>query len=194
MAERGVTLGKDPPAASTSTGTAVTDGTADGAATSADIPTELRSNMTDDSSVTLNAKQLKNASIVIGVGESMKLPTRYIQTELMTILVEANALNLASEAVPESKNYPHDGVAKGDLVGINQQRTGWGSVKERRDPATSAKLFYKALLKVAGRDSMWLGRLAQAVQISAFPDRYATWELVAADILKAASVDRRRLI
>lgn len=185
---RGVTLGKPVGATSSTPSANSTTSTTDNSTPTGTVPDSLTSTLTSGTKVTLNAAQLKNSSIVIGVGKSLNLD-RYIQAALMTIFVETGGLNLASEAVPESKNYPHDGVAKGDLdsVGLFQQRTGWGSVKDRMDPVATSKLFFAALVKVNGRETMPLGRLAQAVQISAFPDRYALWENVAADIMKVVT-------
>ena len=58
---------------------------------------------------------------------------------------EPGPRNLASRAMPESMNYPHDAVAAGDhdSVGLFQQRTstGWGSIGEIMDPVKSTQAF-----------------------------------------------------
>lgn len=48
----------------------------------------------------------------------------------------------------------------------------WGTVAQCEDPYTSARLFLRELAKIADRGSMTEGQAAQAVQRSAYPDRY----------------------
>lgn len=82
----------------------------------------------------------------------------------------------ANNAVPESLNYRHDAVGSDhDSVGLFQQRDNgaWGTVEQRMDPYESAKLFFTELKKLDWQN-MDPGAAAQAVQRSAFPDRYAT--------------------
>jgi murein DD-endopeptidase MepM/ murein hydrolase activator NlpD len=78
-----------------------------------------------------------------------------------------------------------------DSLGVFQQRAGWGSAADRLNVARSANLFLNGpygLFKLNGHkkvlgaypnwkegDDGQLGWLAQHVQISAFPDRYAYW-------------------
>ncbi|NKY53959.1 peptidoglycan DD-metalloendopeptidase family protein [Nocardia vermiculata] len=111
-------------------------------------------------SQTLNANQRaaaassatdRNAAIVIATGKQMGAPDEAIVSALAVGLVESGGLkNLASDAVPESKNYPHDGVAPGDSdsVGIMQQQytQGWGSVKDLMNPAFQARNYYTRFL------------------------------------------------
>ncbi|QCG77763.1 tape measure protein [Gordonia phage Reyja] len=79
----------------------------------------------------------------------------------------------ANSAVPESLNFPHDDVGSdGTSVGPFQQQNGWGSVADRMNTYKSAGLFYNALKKVDGWQTMDPGAAAQAVQRSAFPDKY----------------------
>ncbi|WP_336793024.1 phage tail tape measure protein [Gordonia malaquae] len=84
--------------------------------------------------------------------------------------------NYANSNVPESLKFPHDAVGTDfDSIGILQQRGNgaWGTVADRMNPPTAAKMFFEALKKVPGWESMDPGAAAQAVQRSAFPDRYA---------------------
>lgn len=61
-----------------------------------------------------------------------------------------------------------------DSVGCLQQRGGWGSVEERMDPYASAVKFIRdAQIRVVPKFPHYrAGRVAQAVQRSAYPDRY----------------------
>jgi cell wall-associated NlpC family hydrolase len=91
----------------------------------------------------------RNAVTVISTGKSMGISDQGIVITLAVALVEDELRNRASEAVPESKNYPNDGVAPGDhlSIGILQQQVGmgYGTVAEIMDPAHAAAEFYKRL-------------------------------------------------
>ncbi len=83
----------------------------------------------------------------------------------------------ANRAVPESMKFRHDAVGSDhDSIGLFQQRNaGWGTVRQRMTPYESAGLFFRAMLrKFPNWQQMEPGRVAQGVQVSAFPDRYAT--------------------
>lgn len=58
-----------------------------------------------------------------------------------------------------------------DSVGFLQQRAGWGSTGQRMDPAYATRKFIAKAMKV-DKKRYDAGQLAQAVQVSAFPDRY----------------------
>ncbi len=88
-------------------------------------------------------------------------------------LVETGLKMYANSSVPESLSFPHDAVGSDhDSVGVLQQRASWGSVADRMNSPVSAKLFYNALRGISGWEQMDPGAAAQAVQRSAFPDRY----------------------
>lgn len=84
-----------------------------------------------------------------------------------------------------------------DSLGVFQQRAAWGSVTQRIDPTSAARMFFtgghagqRGLLDVPGWQQMPLTQAAQAVQVSAYPDAYAKWEPVAVGIVDAlAHVD-----
>ncbi|WP_425343098.1 peptidoglycan DD-metalloendopeptidase family protein [Nocardia wallacei] len=92
----------------------------------------------------------RNAVAVISTGKSMNVPDQGIVIALAVALVEDELRNRASEAVPESKQYPNDGVAPGDhkSIGIMQQQAGmdYGTVAEIMNPSHAAAEFYKRLL------------------------------------------------
>lgn len=111
---------------------------------------------------------------------SHTLPLEGAKIGLAVALVESgDPLKMyANRAVPASLNYPHDAVGSDhDSVGLFQQRDNgaWGTLDDRMDPYRSAGLFYDAMLRQypdwASREP---GAVAQGVQRSAFPDRYAT--------------------
>lgn len=76
-----------------------------------------------------------------------------------------------------------------DSLGIFQQRpsTGWGTPEQIMDADRSTRVFYggpsdpngtvtRGLLDIPGWESLSFTAAAQAVQISAYPDKYGQWE------------------
>lgn len=120
------------------------------------------------------------ALLIIAEGRRRGITPRGIQIALATGLVESNITVYANAKVPESMKLPHDAVGSdGYSVGIFQQQvrnTGngwwWGDAKTCMDPTSSAGLFYDRLAKLAYNGPNSPGSYAQAVQKSAFPDRY----------------------
>ena len=110
-----------------------------------------------------------------------------------TALVESgNPLRMyANRAVPDSLNYRHDAIGSDhDSVGLFQQRDNgaWGTLAQRMDPYESAGLFFRAMVsKFPNWREMEPGAVAQGVQVSAFPDRYATQMANAANMLTKLS-------
>lgn len=198
--------------AQSSGGSSSTGGEAQGTSTSAGEEPESGITVTssDGQTINLGAAQLQNVAKMVQAfkgyngfaSEAEREQAMLIAT--MTMAVESHWRNLASEAVPESKNYPNDGVAKGDhdSVGLFQQRalTGaWGTPKQLMDPTYASLMFLGAdpegapaghargLLQIPNWQHIDLGKAAQSVQVSAFPDRYAMWEQASREVLEAAS-------
>ncbi|HEX6686217.1 MAG TPA: hypothetical protein VF062_25815 [Candidatus Limnocylindrales bacterium] len=131
--------------------------------------------------------QMKNAATIVRVGQGLGLPRRALIIGVATAMQESNLYNTASNAIPESFDYPHEGASSDyDSVGLFQQRTsmGWGTVADLMRPEYQAEKFFSklALLDWA---SMSLTAAAQAVQVSAFPDAYAKHESRATTIVDA---------
>ncbi|WP_160103976.1 C40 family peptidase, partial [Rhodococcus sp. T7] len=128
-----------------------------------------------------NARQVAIAKQVVAVGEAMGLSERGITVALATVGRESTYRMLASSVVPESLNYPHDGVGS-DHKSVNQYQQQvdiWGTVDELMNPITANVKFYQALLQIDGWESMPVTVAAQTVQGSAHPDAYAQWEQAA---------------
>ncbi|MFJ6652694.1 LysM peptidoglycan-binding domain-containing protein [Microbacterium sp. NPDC091313] len=130
------------------------------------------------SSATLDAEQTENARLIIRVGRELGVSDRGIAIALGTAMVESWLRNLD--------------WGDRDSLGLFQQRpsTGWGTPEQVLDPARSTRAFFggasdpngsatRGLLDIPGWESMAFADAAQAVQISAFPDRYAQWEQAA---------------
>lgn len=105
----------------------------------------------------LTPEQRKVAQTVINVGKRRGATAKEIKAAIQTILVESNARHL---------NY-----GDRDSVGAFQQRPsqGWGPAGE--SVAKDAAQFFAAARK-ANKSGGSAGKLAQAVQRSAFPERY----------------------
>lgn len=127
--------------------------------------------------VPLDREQIANAMTIANVGKNVKASARDIKIALITAMTESALRNV---------NY-----GDRDSLGLFQQRAPWGSVAERTNPEISAKMFFTGgsaapdgysepgLFDIKDRDAMSMGQAAQAVQVSAYPDRYATWVAMA---------------
>ena len=107
-------------------------------------------------------EQLANAATIVSVGRSMGLTSRDIQIGLITAMVESNLVNV---------DY-----GDRDSLGLFQQRPsqGWGTPQQVMDPQYAAAAFFVSLRDLGEkRFGMGMGEAAQAVQRSAYPDRYA---------------------
>jgi N-acetyl-anhydromuramyl-L-alanine amidase AmpD len=121
------------------------------------------------------------ARAVIAEGQRRGITPRGIVIALATCLVESNLTMYANAKVPESMSLPHEAVGSdGFSVGLFQQqvRKGnngqwwWGDAATCMDPTKSAGLFYDRLARIDYNGPNSPGSYAQAVQQSAFPDRY----------------------
>lgn len=121
-----------------------------------------------------------NVKTILRVGKSMGVTPRGLKIGLATGLVESNIQVYANPKVPESMTLPHQAVGNdGFSVGIWQQQVVWGNgwwwgdAKTCMDPESSSRLFFERLLKLDYNNaSRSPGSFAQAVQKSAYPDRY----------------------
>ena len=165
------------------------------------IPDELQVTTKDGHTITLNRQQLTHAGTIISTGANMPGVGRDgILVALMAALTESTLRQLANTGTyPESADYPNDGNGSDhDSLGLFQMRpqAGWGSVEELMDTRYQARAFYggpdgpnypspRGLLDTPGWQHMDKGEAAQAVEVSAYPDRYQNYEPVARTILDA---------
>ena len=107
----------------------------------------------------LSEEQMRNAAIIIGTGQQMKVPPRGWVVAIATALQESNLINLGDLGTHNDH----------DSLGLFQQRPsmGWGTPAQVLDPAYAARKFYEHLLAVRGWQAMALTEPAQAVQRSA---------------------------
>jgi LysM repeat protein len=123
----------------------------------------------------LDAEQSDNARLIIRIGRELGVSDRGIAIALGTAMQESWLRNLD--------------WGDRDSLGLFQQRpsSGWGDPEQILDREHSARAFYggaadpngpatRGLLDIPGWEGMSYADAAQAVQISAYPDRYAQWE------------------
>lgn len=150
----------------------------------------------DGSTITLSDVQLANAEKIIGFASKIPAVTEdAIIISLMAAMTESALKNYANRNVPESLNYPHDAVGQDhDSVGFWQMRQHWGTTAELMNIEYQTKAFFggpegpnggspRGLFDIPGWDTMPKGNAAQAVEVSAFPDRYAANEPLARALL-----------
>ena len=119
----------------------------------------------------LNDEQRNIVARIISIGQERKLPPLAWQVAIQAGMTESGLRPL---------NY-----GDRDSLGIFQMRPsmGWGSPAEVTDPTYAINKFYDVLLKVPDWENKRPGDSAQAVERSAFPDRYHNWEAMAAFLL-----------
>ncbi|MGC4856570.1 peptidase M23 [Micromonospora sp. DT4] len=136
----------------------------------------------------LDEDQMENAEAIVRAGRKMGVPRRGLVIAVATAMQESNLYNVASGVLPESQDYPHQGVGwDHDSVGLFQQRSssGWGPVGRLMDPEFATRQFLTALEQVPGWQQMRLTDAAQAVQVSAYPEHYQQHEWRATRVVDA---------
>jgi hypothetical protein len=120
----------------------------------------------------LSDEQRQNAATIIGVARDMGAPPRAWLIALATAMQESTLRNI---------NY-----GDRDSLGLFQQRPsqGWGAPAEVTDPVYATRIFIERLLEVPAWETMPVTVAAQTVQRSAFPDAYAKWEGLAAELVQ----------
>lgn len=124
------------------------------------------------------------AQEIITEGQRQHITPRGIVIGLATTGVESNYTVYANAKVPGSLDLPHDAVGSdGMSVGPFQQQVRdsgggwwWGPVDVCQDPTGSARLFFERLAKIPYQQATTdaaAGAIAQSIQQSAYPDRYA---------------------
>ncbi len=118
-------------------------------------------------------EQMGNAAVIVEVGAQRGVPEAGIVVALMAAMTESSLRNLDH--------------GDRDSLGLFQMRPsqGWGTPDQVRDPTYAANKFFDVLLAVPNWQGLPPGAAAQAVERSAFPDRYNKYEQPAREILGA---------
>ncbi len=128
--------------------------------------------------IKIDQAQANNLAVTYTVGQEVGASDRDIEICFMAEMTESKARNLTGA--------PTDHTSRGIL----QQQDNWGSVAQRTNVATAVQLFFTApgkglFDKVPNRDRLPMGVVAQDVQVSAFPDRYAAYQAFAIAVMAA---------
>ncbi|MFG1889407.1 hypothetical protein ACGFIR_16245 [Micromonospora sp. NPDC049051] len=127
------------------------------------------------SRVDLSDEQVANVKAIIAATKKAGMDERAAVVSIATALQESKLENLGH--LGDRNDH--------DSQGLFQQRpsSGWGTVEQITDPEYSTTAFLKGLKQVDGWQEMPLTKAAQTVQVSAYPDHYAQWEQMAADLV-----------
>lgn len=124
--------------------------------------------------VRLDAEQMGNASTIVEVAAGRGLPAYAAVVAVATAAQESTL-----------RNVTHGDTWGPDSAGLFQQRpsAGWGTRAQVLDPVYAAGAFLDALVRVPGWRSIPLTQAAQMVQRSRYPNAYARWQAMAADVV-----------
>ncbi|SCL47433.1 hypothetical protein GA0070608_0218 [Micromonospora peucetia] len=127
------------------------------------------------SRIDLSDEQVANTKAIIAATKKAGMDERAAVVSIATALQESKLENLGH--LGDRNDH--------DSQGLFQQRpsSGWGTVEQITDPEYSTTAFLKGLKQVDGWQDMPLTKAAQTVQVSAYPDHYAQWEQLAADLV-----------
>ncbi|WP_433393327.1 hypothetical protein [Micromonospora sp. KLBMP9576] len=129
----------------------------------------------EQSRIDLSDEQVANVKAVIAATKRAGMDERAAVVSIATALQESKLENLGH--LGDRNDH--------DSQGLFQQRpsSGWGSIEQITDPEYATTAFLKGLKQVDGWRDMPLTEAAQTVQVSAYPDHYAQWEQLAADLV-----------
>ncbi len=134
----------------------------------------------------LGDEQMRNAAVIIQVGQQLGVPPRGWVIAIATALQESRLRNLPNLGADNDH----------DSLGLFQQRpsAGWGTPEQIMNPEYAARKFYEHLVKIKNWERMALTVAAQLVQISAFPDAYAKHEPLATQIVNVLADGAARAV
>jgi murein DD-endopeptidase MepM/ murein hydrolase activator NlpD len=121
----------------------------------------------------LTAEQSFYASVVVSEVVRRGLSVRAAEIAMATVITETKLSN------------PTEEESDGDSAGLFQQLPTSYATINRRDPVQATNAFLDDLLEIPDWETRPPGEVAQAVQRSAFPDRYADHLASAAGIVTA---------
>jgi len=120
----------------------------------------------------LEQEQREIVSLIIKIGKEREMSPRAWQIAIQAGMTESGLRNLT--------------YGDRDSLGIFQMRPsmGWGTPEQVTNPPYQVNKFYDVLEEVPDWQNMRPGEAAQAVERSAFPDRYHEWEPMAVHLVQ----------
>lgn len=121
-----------------------------------------------------DAAQMKNAAAIMKAASDLGLPVAAQLIGVQAAIGESTlrVIDFGDSAGPDSR-------------GLFQQRDSWGPYADRMDPAKSSALFFKALQRVEGWESLEPTIALNRTQRNADPNHYTQFRAKATEIVKA---------
>lgn len=124
------------------------------------------------------AESLGYAAAIIRAASTMQLPAAAQVLGVQTAIGESTLQNLT---YGDGAINPDGSVA--DSIGLFQQQSSWGTVEERMDPPTAARLFFERLVNVPGWEQLEPSIAINSVQINADPYYYVPFRAASTEIV-----------
>ncbi|GEM_PF-2430632 len=143
-------------------------------------------------STQLGPDQLSIAKIIIGTTAALGRKAGLSAADAIKAEVISVATGFGESSL---KNVMHGDIAGPDSIGVFQQRTGWGPLAVRTNPALATGLFLTVnkgpgvtgLFNTPGWQQMTVTQAAHAVQHNADPSYYAQFQSMATNLVDQAN-------
>ena len=126
--------------------------------------------------------QLDNAAAIMDAAAGLGLSR---QAQVLGVMAAMGESSLRAIDYGDNAVNPDGSIA--DSIGLFQQQSSWGSVQERMDPTSSAKLFLTRLQKVEGWETLEPTLAIHEVQINKDPYHYRQFQQPAEDVVAQLS-------
>lgn len=131
-------------------------------------------------------EQLENAATIMQTGAALGFGRDGQILGVMTAMGESSLINI-DYGDWETSGFTNPDGSRTTSIGLFQQQEWWGSVPERMDPATAARLFYERLAHVPDWQSMEPTLAIHRVQINLDPSYYTRYQEDAVAVVDALS-------
>ena len=119
-------------------------------------------------------EQLENAAIIMQTAGALGFGRDGQILGVMTAMGESSLRNI-DYGDWETTGFTNPDGSRTTSIGLFQQQEWWGTVEERMDPATAARLFYERLARVADWQTMDPSLAIHRVQINLDPAYYSRY-------------------
>lgn len=131
-------------------------------------------------------EQLENAAIIVRTADELGLERDGQILGVMAAMGESSLRNIDYGDWETSGVTNPDGT-RTSSIGLFQQQDWWGSVEDRMDPATAARLFFTRLERVPQWQTLEPSHAIHRVQINSDREHYARFEDDATRVVVALS-------
>lgn len=129
-------------------------------------------------------EQLENAATIMQTATALGFERDGQILGVMTAMGESSLRNI-DYGDWETSGFTNPDGSRTTSLGLFQQQEWWGSVEERMDPATSARLFYERLARVHDWRSLDPSIAIHRVQINLEPTYYTRYSADATAVVDA---------